>query len=130
MQLKVLLPTHILFDQPAAKIIAEATHGAFCLLPHHIDCLAALMPGILTVQTPDGAETFIAVDGGLLTKCGPEVLVSTRHAVAHGQLSQLKQHVEQHFITIDEQERLARSAIARMEAGLMRQFVTLAAEKH
>lgn len=129
MHLKILLPTHILFNQPAAKLVAEATHGAFCLLPHHIDCLAALVPGILTVQTPDKTETFIAIDGGLLTKCGPEVLISTRHAIAHGQLSQLQQHVEQHFIAMDEQERLARSAIARMEAGLMRQFTALAAEE-
>ncbi|MGF1514663.1 MAG: F0F1 ATP synthase subunit epsilon [Elainellaceae cyanobacterium] len=129
MHLKILLPTHIFIDQPAAKVIVEAVGGAFCLLPHHIDCLAALIPGILTTQSADGVETFIAVDGGILTKCGLEVVVSTRHAVAHDQLSQLKRHVAQHFIAIDEQERLARSAIARMEAGLMRQFTALTAEE-
>lgn len=128
MHLKLLLPTHVLIDQPVTKVIAEAENGAFCLLPHHIDFLAALVPGILTLQTPEGAEIFLAVDRGILIKCGAEVLISTRNAFRGSHLEALKREVEQQFYTMDEQERRARTAIARMEASLVRQFTALATE--
>lgn len=128
MHLKLLLPTHVLIDQPVTKVIAEAENGAFCLLPHHIDFLAALVPGILTSLTPEGEEIFLAVDGGILVKCGPEVLISTRNAFRGSQLDELKQEVAQQFHSMDEQERQARTAIARMEASLARQFTALTVE--
>ena len=128
MRLKLLLPTHVLIDQPVVKVIAEAENGAFCLLPRHIDFLTALGPGILTFQTPEDEEIFLAVDGGILVKCGPEVLISTRNAFRGSQLDELKREVEQQFHAIDEQERRARTAIARREASWARQFTALAAE--
>ena len=128
MHLKLLLPTHVLINQPVTKVIAEAENGAFCLLPHHIDFLAALVPGILTFQTPEGAEIFVAIDGSILIKCGSEVLISTRNAFQGSHLDGLKREVAQQFHTLDEQERQARTAIARMEASLARQFTALTAE--
>lgn len=128
MHLKLLLPTHVLIDQPVTQVIAEAENGTFCLLPHHIDCLAALAPGILTFQTPAGEEIFLALAGGILIKCGAEVLVSTRNGFRGSQLDTLKQEVEQQFYAMDDQERQARTAIARMEASLARQFTALTAE--
>ena len=128
MHLKLLLPTHVLLNQAVTKVIAEAENGVFCLLPHHIDFLAALVPGILTLQTSEGDEIFIAIDGGILVKCGPEVLISTRNAFQGSQLNALKREVEQQFYALDEQERQARTAITRMEASLARQFTALSAE--
>lgn len=128
MNLKLLLPTHVLLNQPVTQVIAEAENGAFCLLPHHIDFLAALVPGILTLQPLTGEEIFIAIDGGILVKCGPEVLIATRHAFQGSQLDALKREVEQQFYALDEQERQARTAITRMEASLARQFTALSAE--
>ena len=78
MRLKIMLPTHILLDREVGKIVAEAQNGAFGLLPRHIDFTAALVPGILVCETPEGEELFVAVDAGILVKCGEEVLVSTR----------------------------------------------------
>lgn len=128
MHLKLLLPTHLLIDQPVTNLIAEAENGAFCLRPHHIDFLAALVPGILSFQPLTGDEIFVAVDGGILVKCGPEVLVSTRNALQGSQLTALKREMEQQFEAMDERERQARTAIARMEASLARQFTALVTE--
>ena len=125
MHLKVLLPTEVLIDQPVSKVIAEAENGSFCLLPRHIDFLAALAPGILLFQSESGAETFLAVDEGVLVKCGAEVLVSTRNAVQGTDLENLKQQVVQRFRAVDEQERLTRSALAQLEASLARRFMEL-----
>ncbi|MEL6137554.1 MAG: F0F1 ATP synthase subunit epsilon [Cyanobacteria bacterium J06628_6] len=128
MHLKVLIPTQVLVDRPVKAIVAESVSGSFCLLPRHIDLLTALAPGILTFRTADGEEGFLAVDGGILIKCGPEVLISTRNAFWGSRLEDLRQEVEQQFRSIDEQERRARTAIARMEASLARQFTALTAE--
>ncbi|MGB3496471.1 MAG: F0F1 ATP synthase subunit epsilon [Elainellaceae cyanobacterium] len=128
MHLKLLIPTRVLIDQPVTQVVAEAENGAFCLLPRHIDFLAALVPGILTFQTLGGDEVFVAVDYGILIKCGDEVLVSIQHAFRGSQLAELKQEVEQQFYVMDEQTRRTRTAIARIETSLARQFTVLAAE--
>lgn len=125
MRLKVLLPTEILVDQEVTKVIAEAENGSFCLLPRHIDFVAALPPGILIFESAEGHEEFIAVDEGTLVKVGREVLVSTRNAVRSSELGTLKQIVEQEFRVLDDREKMARSASAKLEADLVRRFIEL-----
>jgi len=125
MKLKVLLPTEILVDQEVTKVIAEAENGSFCLLPRHIDFVAALPPGIFIFESAEGHEEFVALDEGILVKAGQEVLVSTRNAVRSSELGTLKQIVEQEFRVLDDREKMARSASAKMEADLVRRFIEL-----
>lgn len=125
MNLKVLLPSEVLLDRQVLKLTAEAPNGFFCLLPRHIDFVATIVPGILSFLDSERLEHFVAVDEGTLVKCGPQVLVSTRHAVMSEDLGQLQQVVEQQFESIDERERLARSAAARLESGMVRRFMDL-----
>ncbi len=126
MNLKVLLPTQVFLEEEAAKIIAEAENGSFCLLPRHIDFVTALVPGILSYsKDPEGREEVLAIDVGILIKCGPEVLVSTRNAVRGPDLGKLRETVEKRFLTLDERERMARSALAHLEATFIRRFLKL-----
>ena len=133
MKLKVLTPIKVLIDRPVTKVIAEAENGHFCLLPNHVDFVAALVPGILSFTTEEDEEAFalkdtadpathIAVDEGILVKCGAEVLVSTRNAVEGKNLETLKQTVVEQFQVLDEQEKLTRSALAKFEVSMMRHF--------
>jgi F-type H+-transporting ATPase subunit epsilon len=126
MRLTVLLPTEILVDEEVAKVVAEAQNGSFCLLPRHIDFVAALVPGLLSfVKTADGAEEFLAADEGLLVKCGPQVLVSTRQAMRGGELGLLRETVEKTFKVLTDQEKRARTALANLEANFIRRFLKL-----
>lgn len=125
MNLKILLPAGILLNEQVNKVIAEAVNGSFCLLPRHIDFLAALAPGILSFVSAEGKEEFLAVDEGVLVKAGPEVLVSSTRAVQGGELGQLKDTVERVFRHIDDQEKSARSTMAKLEADLVRGFMEL-----
>ena len=125
MKLKVLLPNEVMVDRAVTKVIAEAENGSFCLLPRHIDFVAALVPGILSFESSSGEEVFLAVDEGILVKCGAEVLVSTRNAVRGADLETLKQTVEKQFRVLDEREKLTRSALAKFEASIMRHFKEL-----
>jgi len=125
MKLKVVLPTGTLVEQEVAKVTAEAENGSFCLLPYHIDFVAALVPGLLSFENERGEEEFLAIDEGVLVKCGAEVMVSTRNAVRGVALGQLKQAVEQQFRVLDERENQARSVLAKLEADLVSRFVRL-----
>lgn len=126
MRLLLLLPGETLLDEPVSKVIAEAAgDGSFCLLPRHVDQIAALVPGLLIYTTPAGEERYLAVDEGTLVKCGPEVRVSVRRAVIGSDLDGLRNTVEQEFERLDEHERSARSALARLEASVVRRFVEL-----
>ena len=125
MKLKILMPTEVLVDREVTKVIAEAENGHFCLLPHHIDFVAALVPGILSYTTTTEEEVFVAVDQGILVKCAQEVFVSTLNAVEGNSLETLKQTVTEQFQVLNEKERLTRSAVAQFEASMMRHFKEL-----
>lgn len=125
MHLKVLLPSRVLVDENVIRIVAEAENGAFGLLPRHIDFLAALKPGVLTFQAPGGGEGFVGHDLGILVKRGAEVLVSTQKAVVGTDLAALRSVIEREFKALDERERTARAALARLEAGMVRRFMEL-----
>ena len=125
MRLKLLTPTEVLVDETAARINAEGPDGQFCLLPRHRDWVAALVSGIVGFITPGGDEIFIAVDQGVLVKSGDEVLISVRRAVRDGDLARLREVVETRFRHYDDQEKAARGAIARLEAGVIRRFLEL-----
>jgi len=125
MRLKVLLPTHVLIDENISKITAEAEDGSFCLLPRHIDFLTALLPGILSFETLEGRERFLALDEGILRKHGPEVIISTRHAVEGKDLGVLGHIIEDQLLVHDDREKKARAAAAKLEADLVRRFIEL-----
>jgi F-type H+-transporting ATPase subunit epsilon len=125
LRLKVFLPTEKLLDEPVRKVIAEGEDGSFCLLPRHLDFTTALVAGILVFVNAQGQERFLAVDAGILVKAADEVRVSTFNAVAGDDLGRLRQTVDEAFLSLDEHETEARSALARLEAGTLRQFVEL-----
>jgi F-type H+-transporting ATPase subunit epsilon len=125
MNLKVLLPFEIFVTQTGVtRIVAETPNGSFGLLPHRLDCVAAIVPGILTYESEADGEVFVAVDEGVLVKTGAEVLVSVRRAIGGKDLGQLREAVEKEFMTLDEHEQGARMVLARMETGFLRRFAT------
>jgi F-type H+-transporting ATPase subunit epsilon len=126
MTLKVLLPFEIFAEKAGvSRIVAETHEGSFGLLPQRLDCVAALVPGILVYETEADGEIFLAVDEGVLIKTGPRVLVSVRRALGGTDLRELRAGVEREFLTLDEQEKSVRSAVAKLEAGFLRRFATL-----
>jgi len=126
MNLKVLLPFQVFAEKTGVSRIISATHeGSFGLLPNRLDCVAALVPGILTYETASDGEIFLAVDNGVLVKTGPNVLVSVRRALGGRDLGQLRNAVEREFLTLNEREQSVRSVLAKMEVDLIRRMASL-----
>jgi F-type H+-transporting ATPase subunit epsilon len=125
MHLKVLLPFQVFADKASVtRIVAETHGGSFGILPHRLDCVAALAPGILTYQTETDGEVFVAVDEGMLVKTGPDVLVSVRRAISGKELAQLRDAVDKEFLTLDKEEQSVRMAVVKLETGFLRRLAT------
>jgi F-type H+-transporting ATPase subunit epsilon len=125
MALKITTPVAIVVDERASRITANGLGGAFGLLPRHIDFVAPLVPGILVFADAKDRESFVGHDEATLVKQGDTVLVATRRAVCGDDLRKLEWTVREVFLRRDEGERMARTALARLEAGVVRGFMEL-----
>lgn len=120
MNLKVLLPYKVFADvKNVIKVLAETNEGSYGFLPHRLDCVAALLPGIFTYETTAGGEKYIAIDEGVLVKKGLEVLISVRNAVGGTDLGKLHELVEKEFVKLDESEKTGHSIAAKLESGFI-----------
>jgi F-type H+-transporting ATPase subunit epsilon len=123
MNFKILLPFQIFAEKTGvSRILAETSEGSFGLLPHRLDCVAALAPGILVYENEAEGEVYVAVDEGVLVKTGLDVLVSVRNAIGGTDLDTLHEVVEREFLNLDEQEKSVRSVLAKLESGFIRRF--------
>ena len=125
MNLKVSTPTDVLVEEEVRKVVAEAPNGFFCLLPRHVDFVTALVPGLLSYETNQRQEVFVAVAEGILVKCGREVLISTNDAALGRELGTLRRAVEEKFEVLNDREKTTRSAMAKIEAGFVRRFLEI-----
>lgn len=125
MQVTLRLPTRTLFSGSAKKVFAVAENGAFGLLPKHTDFVSALVPSILVLTNEQDKELFFAVDEGLLVKTDFQVDIAIRRGLQGDDLASLNEQLTTTFMAVDEDERVARSALSRLEAGIVRRFADL-----
>ncbi|MBU0664688.1 MAG: F0F1 ATP synthase subunit epsilon [Proteobacteria bacterium] len=124
MNLKILLPFQIFAEKSGiSRIVAESSEGSFGLLPRRLDCVMALVPGILIYENETEGEIYVAVDEGVLIKTGMDVLVSVRHAIGGTDLGLLHAAVEREFLNLNEREQSVRSVMAKMESSFIRRLV-------
>jgi len=129
MRLEIITPSRICLNTPVRRVVAEAPDGVFGMLPRHADFVTQLVPGILLYDDEDGVEHYAGVHSGTLVKCGDQVLVSTRNAVFSEKLEDLRRRISHDFRQLDQTEREARAALARLEANMLRRFKELGGER-
>ena len=123
MNLKILLPFQVFADlRDVTNVVAETTAGSAGFLPHRLDCVAALVPGILYYQSAAGGDVYLGVDEGVLVKTGQDLLISVRNALAGTDLGHLHEAVDRDFLQLDAHEKLRRASAAKMEGQLAHQL--------
>lgn len=125
MEVCLKLPTRVLYQGMTRKLFAVAENGAFGMLPNHIDFVTSLVPSVLILTLANGHEQIFGIDEGILVKKGHQVDIAIRRGVAGEDLDSLQESVRKNFIEVDEDERVARSALSRLEAGMVRRFADL-----
>lgn len=122
LQVELRLPTRSLFSSTAVKVFATAHNGAFTLLVNHTDFVTALVPSVLIVTDEAGDEHFFAVDEGILVKKDHGVHIAIQRGLQGDSLAAINDLVTTHFFAVDEEEKMARSALSRLEANIVRRF--------
>jgi len=122
MTVTLRLPTRTLFEGRARRLFASAVNGAFGMLPNHTDFVTALVPSVLILTDETGEELFFGIDEGLLVKTGHQVDIAIRRGVQGDSLDTLNDTIQTAFVEVDEEERVARSALSRLEANIVRRF--------
>lgn len=122
MHVLLRLPRASLYDGPAVALSAVAQDGAFGLLPNHRDYVAVLIPSILSLRTPEGVERVFGIDEAILVKKGHRVEIAARRGVEGRDLASLRTTVREAFAAEDDDERAARTVLARLEVDMARRF--------
>lgn len=124
MRMQVLLPFEIFLElADVSRIVAETSAGYYGILPHRLDCVATLVPGILTYESARDGELYLATDEGVIVKTGRDVIVAARNAIASRTLEGLREVVEREFLRLDEREKSMRSVLAKLEKNFLRRFL-------
>lgn len=126
MNLKILLPYKIFSEKTKVlNIVAETSEGSFGILPHRLDCVSALSPGILIFETKEDGEEIVAIDEGILVKTGFDVLVSVRQALSGVDLSELRDVIKQEFLVMEEYKKHIRAVMKKLETRFLIGFANL-----
>ena len=118
-------PSRAIFNGSILRINAVSSNGGFGILPNHVDFVTTLVPSVLVLTLSDSTERFFGIDEGLLIKQGHNVKMVVRRAVESDDLDSLTTTVADSFIDMEDEERIARTALSRLEANMVRRFVNL-----
>lgn len=121
----VQLPERALFVGVATSLNAVARNGSFGVLPNHVDLITALVPSVLLITLADGAERVFGIDEGVLIKRGHEVRIAVRRGLESDDLESLHRTIAETFDEPVDEERVARAALSRLEASMVRRFISL-----
>ncbi len=129
MDLKILLPFKVFLDiTDVDRIVVDTNNGSYGFLPQRLDCVSALVPGILTYETELGGVHYVAIDGGVFIKTGNKVQVSVRNAIGGADLGKLRAAIESEFKNLDEKEQNVRVAVAKLESEFIQSIKRLREE--
>ena len=98
MTVNLRVPARTIHQGAAERLTAKAENGLFGVLPNHIDFVAALVPGVLTLVEPGGRERFFGVDEGVFVKQGSNIDICVRRAVEGEDLAKLTATVLKAFV--------------------------------
>ena len=79
LNVRVVSPETLLYEGPAASIVAPAWDGKLGVLPGHAPMIALLGAGELSIDLPGGGSERFFVAGGVLKIEGTELTVLTEY---------------------------------------------------
>jgi F-type H+-transporting ATPase subunit epsilon len=127
--LTVLLPSRVFISRnEVMRVVVETSQGSWGILPHRRDCVAVLVPGLLTFETKAEGVVYAAVDVGVLVKAGAHVQISVRRALLDTDLERLRDTVEREYAVLDQTEREVRRVSEKLESEFLRRMVVLQRE--
>ncbi|MCT8973713.1 F0F1 ATP synthase subunit epsilon [Microbaculum marinisediminis] len=125
LHLVITTPAAVLVDRGDIRSVrAEDLSGSFGILPNHTDMLTVLPASVVRWRTPDDAEHFCAVRGGVLSVSdGQKVAIACRQGVLGDDLGKLAAMVRARRAEESDADRRARVEQTRLHARAVRQLM-------
>lgn len=76
-KLLLICADRLFYNGPCVSVVVPAQDGAWGIMAHHAEMVAAVVPGELHFTTPDGAVKIVAVGSGYVQVNKRDVLVLT-----------------------------------------------------
>jgi F-type H+-transporting ATPase subunit epsilon len=73
LQVEIVTPTSVAYQAVATEVTAPGFHGEFGVLVDHSPFLSVITPGVVTIQTEDGTDSFVVGRG--FVEAGPRRVV-------------------------------------------------------
>lgn len=125
MRLTVFTPTEVVLEQEVTHVTVEDPTGSLGFRPGHAPLVTPLARGILVARDTEGAERYVALDGGVAMVDRDEVEVVSRRAVESEDLEHLERNVLAQFRARAEEEKTNFVAFEKMRISFMRQLLRL-----
>ena len=120
MRVRVFTPTEVVLDREVAHVTVEDLTGSLGVRPRHAPLVTPLVAGIVTAREAGGAETYVAVNRGVMKVNNDLVEIATRQAVAGDDLAHLENTVLASFEKEADADRVNHVAFERMRLSFMR----------
>ncbi len=75
LQVRVVSPEQVLYEGPAASVVAPSWDGKVGILPGHAPMIALLGSGELSLDQPGGGSERLFVAGGVLKVEGDDLMI-------------------------------------------------------
>ncbi len=120
MQLKVLLPSMVFLDIAGVlRMNVPTIAGYVGIYPQRLDFVSAIAPGIMDWQNADGENLYTALDGGVMSKTGNQVLCSVHNAATDSDPAKLQDIIEKQFLALNTQQQAVRLTLSKLESSLL-----------
>ncbi len=82
LQVRVVSPEQVLYEGPAASVVAPSWDGKLGILPRHSPMIALLGSGELSIDLPGGGSERFFIAGGVLKVEGDDLMILTEYGGA------------------------------------------------
>lgn len=85
-QLKVITPARIVFEEEITSITAPSVEGEITVLPRHENFFTMLKEGIVTIRRAQKEDEYLAIGGGYFETNGEQITVLVSKAYNQDEL--------------------------------------------
>ena len=123
-RLTIVTPTKIV-ERDITHIRLKDETAYFGIMKGHIDFLTVLVPSLCYYRDASGRETFLAVDGGILSVRGGAVTLTSREVYEGDDAERLAEIIEAAIAKRQESERAFITMLESIERSIIEKAVDL-----
>jgi F-type H+-transporting ATPase subunit epsilon len=108
-----------------SSFVGEDASGSFGILPNHARFMTTLVFGLARFRLGTADWHYLALPGAVLYFNNNALTISTRHFLIDTDLERISASLEQQLIAEEDNLRVTRESLHRMEQAMLKRLLTL-----